>query len=385
MAVVKPRVLVASTRNLWPHVARASALEFEEVIASIDDVEVVAPAPLSEPQALAWLNEQAKRRVGLSYAPKRVRVEPGRVQGEYELFFLNVPNLDFLRVLDGFRGFRERCRRTVCWLDEVWAHEVDNPAMVERLQDFDEIVLATGGTVRALQPLVRGHVRFSPMAVDALRFCPLGRRRERAIDLYWMGGRRSSTMHEALVRHAATRPFFYHYETTGVGAPLVPLLEHRDWLASLAHRSKAFITYRAKIDKPEQTRGQVEIGTRYFEAGAAGCVMVGEAPATDRFKRCFDWSQAGITVPFGDPGIVDAMADLLRDPDRVAGIRRYNVGRCLEAHDWMHRFQESALGPAGMDLHGKAAARVDRLAQLREQVGLGQLGLGELSVASSRR
>lgn len=382
MVNARPRVLLASARNLWIHVARASALEFEDVIAQIDDVEVVAPPPQAPSAAVGWLSRQAKRRVGVSYAPTRGRVQSASVQGDYEVFFVNVPNLDFLHVLDAFRGFRKRCRHTVCWIDEMWAREVQHPAVAERLQDFDEIVLATGGSVPALQPLVPGRVRYCPMAVDTLRFCPAARPQDRAIDLYWMGGRRSPTMHDALLRHCARNPLFYLYETAGVGAPRVPLLEHRNMLANLAQRTKAFVTYRAKIDKPEQTQGQVEVGTRYFESGAAGCVMLGEAPATERFDRCFDWAQCGVTVPFGDPGVVDALADLLRNPERMARMGRYSMGRCLEAHDWMHRWEESVLAPAGLPLLDAAYARGERLARLRERVGRGRVELTVAPVAA---
>lgn len=382
MTTPSPRVLLVSSRNLWLHVARANALEFEHVIEGVDAVDIVSPTPVAEPPAVSWLNELAKRKVGLSYAPRKVRVEPKSVRSDYDLLFVNVPNLNFLPVLDGVAGFRERCQRTVCWIDELWAHEVDNPEMVARLQEFDDIVLATGGAVDALQPLVPGRVRASPMAVDTLRFCPLGQGKPRSIDLYWMGGRRSPTMHEALLRYSARSPFFYLYETTALGKPLVPLLEHRDALANTAQRTKAFITYRAKIDRPQQTRGQIEVGTRYFEAGAAGCVMMGEAPNTEDFADCFDWSRSGVTVPFGDAGVVDAMADLLRDPDRMAEAGAYSVRRCLERHDWLHRWQEAVLTPVGLPLHPRAEPRLEQLALYRARVARGDAALSLATRAS---
>ena len=66
------------------------------------------------------------------------------------------------------------------------------------------------------------------------------------------------------------------YQDMAVMEPL-DYRQHRELFANMAKRSRYFLVSPAKIDRTDETRGQVEIGHRYFEGAAAGAVMIGQA------------------------------------------------------------------------------------------------------------
>ena len=70
---------------------------------------------------------------------------------------------------------------------------------------------------------------------------------------------------------------FYLHDTIA-GSQAINSKEHRALFAKLAKRSRYFIVNPGKIDEPELTGRQIEIGNRYFEGAASGAIMVGERP-----------------------------------------------------------------------------------------------------------
>ena len=67
--------------------------------------------------------------------------------------------------------------------------------------------------------------------------------------------------------------------------------------------------------------------------------MLGEPPATAEFTNQFDWSDAVVRLPFDSPDVGEALAELDRDPQRLARIRRDNVCNAALRHDWVHRLR----------------------------------------------
>src|SRR5262249_28727557 len=137
--------------------------------------------------------------------------------------------------------------------------------------------------------------------------------------------------------------------------------QHRFKLASLIQRAKYFMVYKAKIDEPEVTAAQEEIGLRFFEGAAGGAVMIGQAPMGDEIGRQFDWPDAVIPLPFGSTDIMDLLAELDRAPDRRAAISRNNLIGTLRKHDWVYRWA-AVLAHLGLE---PTPAMLERKANLR--------------------
>lgn len=91
--------------------------------------------------------------------------------------------------------------------------------------------------------------------------------------------------------------------------------------------------------------------------------MLGDPPDTDDFRTQFDWEGAVVEMPFHAPQVASVIADLERDPERLARIRRANVVNALLRHDWSYRLRVLREA-AGLAPTPRMLAREERLAAL---------------------
>lgn len=190
-----------------------------------------------------------------------------------------------------------------------------------------------------MSKLIEPPVTYVPPAVDTLRFSPYPNPPQRLIDVSYVG-RRSPDIHQALVKRASKDNFFYYHDTLRGKLEIGNPKEHRILLANLFQRSRYSITNYAKFNSTEETGGTQEIGYRFFEGAAAGTVMVGLPPAGDAFPRYFDWLDPIIKVDLSGTDVVEAIAELDAQPERLEQISRRNVANCLLKHDWSYRWRD---------------------------------------------
>jgi glycosyl transferase family 1 len=340
-------VLLLSMRRLEKLVAFGLQYEFEDVVTQVtgaDRVDVGDRDALELSRRVYKLARSVtgSRRLALASAPRPSTVSLDR---DYDLFFPLFNNAFELYALATVPDWRKRCRVAVCFINEIWARCMPTH-LLELLSEFDHVFVGLRHPVDEIARIVGRPCSYLPMAVDVLRFSPLPETPPRAIDICSIG-RRSTVTHAALVRLARDRRIFYHYDT--VAAPGydpkqrtfhvdVPS-EHRLLLASLLQRSRYFIANRSLVNAPELTMGEEEIAPRFYEGAAAGTVMLGEPPRTEEFKRQFDWPDAVLPLAFDSPDVGDVMAELDRDPQRLARIRRDNTRNAALRHDWVHRLR----------------------------------------------
>jgi hypothetical protein len=134
------RVLLFSLRNLVQHVSFCQRYEFEDVIAEVDNVDLVVPrrpAERSEGRIVRYRNRL------LGYDRPVIDGEI-RVNKEYDLFFALVRPGDF-KYLRLIKGLRERCRKLVCLFDELWPDDIPrmSHSNFEFMQGFDYIFRLT--------------------------------------------------------------------------------------------------------------------------------------------------------------------------------------------------------------------------------------------------
>jgi hypothetical protein len=216
---------------------------------------------------------------------------------------------------------------------------------------------------------------YLPLAADVLRFAPVSGEAPRPIDVCNIG-RRSPVTHAALLELAKQRSIFYFYDTVAASGDdrrqrtfrVDEPAEHRLLLASLLQRSRYYIANRARVNEPEFTQGRDEISGRFYEGAAAGAVLLGEPPRSEEFQRQFDWPDALTPLPFDSPDVADLLADLDRDPARLAGIRRDNVRHAAARHDWAHRIRD-AYQLVDLPLPEPLLVRQARLEALANEVG----------------
>lgn len=366
------RVLVLSQRNLHAPIHHALPYELEDLLATFEDVDLLAPGPAPHRQ-LGRLGRQALngglRRAG---APRRSppwnrpSMAPTPVTADHDLFFAMFTDSYQLAYLHRIPGWRERSRRAVCLLFEVWSDGVSvDRDYLSLLSAFDEVHVITPAAAPALVALGSPAPRFHPGGVDAERFCPLPRSPERTIDLYSFG-RRSEDVHRQLLAVAEQRQLTYLYDTLS-GAQVPDHRGHRALLAHIVQRTQYLLTHRIN-DDPERlarTGGEESVSTRYFEGAAGGAVMLGSRARSAEFDACFDWPDAVVDLPWGGGDAAGLLDELAQQPERLARIRADGVRNSLRRFDWVHGWR-SVLESVDLTVDRRADERAARLTALSD-------------------
>jgi hypothetical protein len=236
--------------------------------------------------------------------------------------------------------WQNHCRTSICWIDELWASSLPlYKYWLPSLRRFDHVVVGMNGTVGPLSDALGQACHYVPGAVDALRFSPFPAPPDRSIDVYSVG-RRWNGLHAALLRRAGASGSFYVYDTLQTGeSPTPDHRQHRDLYANTAKRSRFFVVAPGKVDVPEETHGQVEVGFRYYEGSAAGAIMIGQAPDCEPFRAMFDWPDAVVRVNPDGSNVDAVLGSLMAQPERMQEISQRNAEGALLRHDWIHRWK----------------------------------------------
>ena len=345
----------------------AAQYEFEDLLVQLDDVDLLTPPP----QHLAELSRFSRRAVNGTLrrigAPRRSptwrlpSVRPTTVGADHDLFFAVFHHPYQLSYLQRLKGWRERCRRAVAFVLEVWSPEIDqNSDFLRILRDFDMVYVANPHVGPALTALGIPRLADMSSAVDAVRFCPLPAVPERVLG-FFSYGRSSPSVHRGLLDLVEREGLTYLYDTRE--GPVTDPGDHRALLANMMKRSEFFLTHRIN-DTPSKLRitgGDECLSTRYFEGAAGGAVMIGSHPVSSDFDESFDWEDAVVPLPYDSTAVADILAELRSQPERQARIRSTNVRQSLLRHDWVHRWQR-VLDDGGLPA---SAAVVERHEQLR--------------------
>jgi hypothetical protein len=165
-----------------------------------------------------------------------------------------------------------------------------------------------------------------------------------------------------LLGAASEQKLFYLYDSYRDMAvmPVFDHAQHRDLFANLAKRSKYFLVSPGKMNRPGETKGQVEVGHRYFEGAAAGAVMVGQAADCGLFWDLFPWPDAVVEINPDGSDVLEVISHLESTPARVRAISRRNAVESLLRHDWIHRWIQ-IFRIAGIEPSPGMTARVEHL------------------------
>jgi len=349
---------------------RSRLYEAEDVLAECDDVELIQLKPSrSFVTKSKWVGRIVYRDLSRRAVNLNPGLEPVRLSKDYDLFVLVCaawwPDLWYANAV---QGWQERCKTSVCWIDELWTRDIQ---VLRRwlpiLNKFDHVLIGTSGTAAALGDALGRSCREMLGGVDTMRFTPYPRYPRRVIDLYSIG-RTVQPIHQRLLKWAQDQGLFYLYDSIAkiAAADTLGHVEHRNLYANIAKRSRLFAVAPAKVDSPGETQGQVALGARYFEGAAAGAVLIGQAPDCDAFRRHFDWRDAVVEIRPDGSDAVEVISSVFAEPDRVLAMSSRNAAESLRRHDWVYRWSE-ILGMVGLTPRPAMAARVRRLAELAEE------------------
>lgn len=335
---MNPNLAILSMRELDTHVSRCVGYELEDLLcAAFPGTTVYAPRLTRS----AHIGLKIKGRVS----------RPGSLGGifdnalasepvdDHDALLVVIGDVRDLDVLGAMRSWRRKSRHAICRLDEFWVETMPGlRRYFPVLEQFDLVFCSEYYTAEKLSEILNGpEVMYLPPGVDALGFAPSLEPSMRPIDITNLGAIAEAT-HEGLLGYARDTGGFYFFETlTGPFNARSPS-EHRLRYAEILKRSKYFMCYFAKMRSPELPR-QVELGPRYIEGIAAGCVLLGSWKSTPAFDRYFGWDDAVIDMPFECANPADILRSLDDQADRLRAISRENVRRSLDGYDHAHRWR----------------------------------------------
>jgi len=293
-----PRICMPTWRNFTKRAFRCGLYEAQDVLVENDDVELVH----LDMTWGAWFKETSLRRpLYHDVSRKLIYANPGlkkaRLTGEYDLFIVVCDVWTDIPYINAIERWRDHCRISICWIDEMWAAAIPKyKYWLHALSQFDYVFVGCRGSVAALSQAANRPCHWLPRAVDALRFSPFPDPPARVIDVYSIG-RRYEGIHREMLRAAERRRLFYMHDTltnsnttktaNTANTEVNDHRQHRDLFANIAKRSRYFVVAPAKMDALSEIRGQVEVGSRYYEGAAAGTVMIGEAADCEAYRDLF--------------------------------------------------------------------------------------------------
>jgi hypothetical protein len=360
------RVCIVSLRGINKHAAWCSNYEFEDVAVSVDNVDLYTLEPGVAHARREWISRRLIWRPGLRRLTPYVNpgLEKIVLERDYDLFVFVCMNPSDLIYLSAVTGWKERCKKRICFMVEFYSGWAGEYAYhLSLLKAFDATALCFSSCVEAVQKAAGRPCHAVPLGVDTLRYTPLPDPVPRNIDVYSMG-RRVESAHERLLEHARQREIFYIYDTIpGLNITPRDYVQHRELVANFGKRAKFFIAYPAKVDTADETRGASEVGARFFEGAATGAVLLGHAPTVPAFARDFHWPDALVDLGTSPESVDEFLATADRDAERYAAAGRRNAVEALRNFDWAYRWRE-LLRIAGLAPLPQLDARLTHLEEL---------------------
>jgi hypothetical protein len=366
------QTLIVSMRELHYDAFRSPEFEFEDAICNFSKVELILPKLNS---SLNHKYTEYSKRLVNYLAIKSGQKEllnsgctPYHIERNYDLLFFVCQYFWDIITINSIDGWRDKCKKAVAWIDEIWIKELSDRKIklcIELLQNFDYIFTTNSASAKEIVTLTNQPCYSLPYGIDAIKFCPFPNPTPRNIDIYSIG-RRSPIAHQSLLEFAEDKNLLYLHDTLK-GLQMKNYKEHRHLYSNLIKRSRYFIANKAKFDKPEQTGGQEEMGSRFFEGTAGGAVMIGIPPKCEAFTEHFDWTDAVIPIDYDTNNLGELITELDAQPERLHQIRKNNVVNSLLRHDWVYRW-EKILEKVGLDITSGMVSRKKYLQYLGELV-----------------
>ncbi len=362
------RILVVSMRGFNSDAASCALYELEDLIGDWETVDLFAPVHTYDAlrklyRLVKYVGRSERLAETVTPYPKELVLDH-----DYDLLVVVVNRAWDLQLIGLIQNWRERCRQTVCYITELFEPDLSNWRMLqEPFQNFDHVFVSSDYCYSRLSSLIDRPVTHIPFGIDALKFCPYPSPPQRSIDVCSLG-RRAPQVHDVLIQQAQINNLFYYYDTVKKQALKIDNhREHRLKLISLLQRSRYCTNYFAKFDEAATIGRSQEMGSRFFEAAAAGTIMLGMPPVSDIFPQYFDWEDVVITVDPSQQDIMAVIAELDAQPDRLEKIRRDNVVNSLLRHDWVYRWQK-ILAAVNVEPSAGMIDRQQRLQQLAQDI-----------------
>ncbi len=354
------RCAVISTREVRRVPWNGGVVQAEDVLVDCLGAELHLITPKVPSAGRSALDTRLGHRIvslgGLT--TRRLDPEPG---APADLAFIAVNDLFELALVMSTRGWDRVGETNLLHVSEISERDLRRyPETVRRLvREVDHLFVGTEGVdLGHLRAKRLRTVEVVPPLLDVLAV-PVEGVPSRPIDIVNVG-RRSPDQHVALTRWVEANGGFYWFDTHRI-KDVGSVLEHRAMYNAVAARTKVFITNTARFDDPVHRTGTGEVGARFYEAMAAGCVLAGDMPVATRAFRERIAPVDPIPFPLRGSDLPGDLIDVVRDEptqrSRSVTTRRF----ALLHHDIAHRWVEMVTH-SGLPISPGVTARLATLA-----------------------
>jgi hypothetical protein len=240
--------------------------------------------------------------------------------------------------LDLFESLPVGCRRIVFLFDTL----PSQLSLIRRLfsgPEWDVCITSFSDAIPSLEKETGRAWRHVDQAVTQSYFKPVCQP-QRVIH-FSAYGRRHARVHEAVLQFCRANDLYYDFTTHGRGQPTAGPLQLYDQFAW--HMSHSLFTFCWPVETTSPIRaGELSpITCRWFEAAAAGAVILGQPPRNPRFRQIFGDSAVTQVNPETDSEQMIRQLDQIWRRREELGARaaelRLRLGNQL---DWSERVEQ---------------------------------------------
>src|ERR1700740_1718273 len=137
----QPRICMPTLRSIWRGAFQCGLYEAQDVLAPTGEVDLIDFQPQ---RGFRTWDLWQRRLLFRGLFPGLTSINPGlqivQLSQDYDLFIAVCQNLWDLRYVNAISGWKERCKTSVCWLDEIWGTDISAYRhLIPGLRKFDHV------------------------------------------------------------------------------------------------------------------------------------------------------------------------------------------------------------------------------------------------------
>ncbi|HTK66634.1 MAG TPA: glycosyltransferase [Pseudonocardia sp.] len=374
-----PRVAILSLREIRPVANYGGLREAEDAL--VDALaaglyRVVLSSPRFSRGTLAKPAVRAVLNTSRVVHPYRIEHHQRRDGAPADVLLVLARDLGDASVLVGLPGWNELGDRVIVHIESVTDWDLRRYAdlMGHLRRKVDALFCAC--EMPPLGYLRTMHGRLStvdvvPPVLDVLAFPVRSDPGHRTIDVFCPGPA-PAAQNQLLRQWASLNDGSYQQNIGQLGA-INSLDQHRKIFTSMATRARVFLTNHERYSQRQIGPGRdgyQSVNTRFYEAMAAGCVLIGDLPHGSRQFAEYVRPAGPLNFPLDADRLPDDVYAVLDDKEHAQKLGAVARATALRRNDVAHRWKHMAT-LAGIPTSPGIEARIRQLAEQAERVEAG--------------
>jgi hypothetical protein len=374
MGSSSPRVAILSLREIRPVANYGGLREAEDAL--VDALaaglyRVVLASPRFSRGALAKPAVRAALNSSRVVHPYRIEHHQRRDGSPSDVLLVLARDLGDASVLVGLPGWNELGEQVIVHIESVTDWDLrrfaDVVGHLRRKVDalFCSCEMPPLGFLRTMHGRLNTVDVVAPM-LDVLAFPVRPDPAHRTIDVFCPGP--APAVQNQLLRQWASLNDGSYQQNIGQLGAINSLDQHRKIFTSMATRARVFLTNHQRYSQRQlgPTRDSHQgVNTRFFEAMAAGCVLVGDLPHGSRQFAEFVRPSAPLSLPLTAERLPRDVLEVLDDREHAQKLGAVSRAAALRKNDAAHRWKQMA-ELAGIPVSRGIEARIMQLAALAD-------------------